>query len=253
MRKIAVVMTYYNRENQLRKTLETISETAHTDYEIVIVDDASEQPIKNLLRGPGINHVRIEPEDKTWTCPVVPYNMGILVALRNFSPDIVVIQNAECYHVSDVLMYANDHLANGNYISFACWNESRGSTDVFREIAQDDPLRTDGGTTGWYNHPVNARAFHFCNAYNAEDMRELNGFDERFKDGAGCDDDDLVRRLRALGRSIAFTDETLPFVVHQWHSRSHLNQEMYDRNQIVCSQIAREPGHRAQHIVTEDF
>ena len=250
MRKIAVVMAYYNREQQLVKTIKSIYKSAHDSFRIIVVDDASARV--PYIGGDVIHHIRVEPEEKTWTCPAVPYNMGIKYALDH-NPDIVVVQNAECYHVGDVLMYANDHLAD-NYISFACWNESPGSTDLLADIAKDDPFRTDGGTTGWYNHKRwNPRAFHFCNAYNAEDIRALNGFDERFKDGAGYDDNDLVRRLGVMGRGAVFTDETLPFVAHQHHDRGHVTNELYQKNQIVWGQIVTEPGYRAQHILTEDF
>jgi glycosyltransferase involved in cell wall biosynthesis len=251
MRKVVVVIAYFNREQQLVKTIKSICESEHNDTEVVVVDDASSRP--PYVGADILHHIRIEPEEKVWTCPVIPYNMGIKYAL-DLGAEIVIIQNAECYHWGDVCTYADVHLADNNYISFACWNESSGCTDLLAEIAQDDPFRTDGGTTGWYNHPKwNPRAFHFCNAYNAEDMRQLNGFDERFKDGAGYDDNDLVRRLQALGRPILFTDETQPFVAHQAHDRSHINQTLYQKNHVLYGSIMQEPGYRAQHIVTEDF
>ncbi len=253
-RKIVVVMAYFNRESLVRKTLETIYETAHTNYEIVIVDDASEQSIEDVFCDPGINHIRIPPKIKTWTCPVIPYNIGIARAFT-YDPDIIVLQMAESYHVGDVLMYANDHVTEDNYVSFACWGDYERTTDTFKDIENDDPFRTDGGSTGWYNHPKwRNRAFHFCNAYNTETLRDLNGFDERFKDGAGRDDDDLVRRLKAAGIAVLFTDETQPFAVHQWHDRDHLNEEMYQRNRVVYDSVVREnSGVRAQHVFTENF
>ena len=45
MKKIAIVMTYYDRWRQLQKTLETIAQTTHANYRIVLVDDASPEPI----------------------------------------------------------------------------------------------------------------------------------------------------------------------------------------------------------------
>jgi len=257
MRKIGVVMTYFDRWQQLGKTLATIARSQQADYHVIIVDDASAKLpyLPSMEAGAiyGAEVIRIDLPQKTWTEAVVPFNMGIARALR-WGADIIVLQNAECYHVGDVLMYANDHVTDGCYVSFACWNESRGCADVYAEIARDDPFRTDGGTTGWYNHPKwNPRAFHFCNAFSAEAMRKLNGFDERFKDGIGCDDNDLVRRLQALGQGIVFTDETKPFVVHQWHDRGHQSKAGYLRNEALYGQIMQELGYRAQHIATEDF
>lgn len=250
-RKIAIVMTYFNRERLLIKTLESIVESKHPGFRIIVVDDASMPPLPSSML--GMEFIRIKPSQKCWTCPVVPYNMGIARALEQ-DADIIILQNAECYHIGDVLMYANDNLADDTYISFACWNESRECVDVHAEIGRDDPFRTDGGSTGWYNHPRwNPRAFHFCNAYHAETLRELNGFDERFKDGAGTDDNDLVRRLGIAGICAHYTDETKPFVVHQWHSRGHLTEEMYQRNRLVYDTFGGNGIIKAQHILTEDF
>lgn len=244
-------MTYFNRKQQLGKTLATIVTSKHPDFHVIVVDDASTKPIQ--LGPMEAEVIYIEPRQKAWTEAVIPFNMGIARAL-DWGADVVMIQNAECYHVRDVLMYANDHVTDDRYVSFACWNERQGATDIFAEIAQDDPFRTDGGMTGWYNHPKwNARAFHFCNAYSASAMRKLNGFDERFKDGMAYDDVDMTRRLQMLGQDILFTDETLPFVVHQWHSRSHQSQALYRKNEALYSIIMQEPGYKAQHVVTEDF
>jgi glycosyltransferase involved in cell wall biosynthesis len=249
MRKIGVVIAYYNRAHLLRNTLKTIFTTEHTDYRIVIVDDASSEP----LDLPDVEIIRVDPHEKTWTCPVIPYNMGIA---RVLDADIIVIQNAECAHFGDVLMYANDLVTDTNYISFGCWSLAEGRTldDVWPDIIADNPLRTDGGGTGWYNHPRwNVRRFHFCMAMSKQTMLDLNGFDERFKDGAGYDDNDLVRRLSRMKRWFIMTNEYEPFVVHQWHDRDHVSEAGYQKNQALYLRIEQEENYRAHHILTGDF
>ena len=39
--KISVVMTYYKRIRELKNTLRSFRESAHNDFEVVIVDDAT--------------------------------------------------------------------------------------------------------------------------------------------------------------------------------------------------------------------
>lgn len=251
MKKIVIVMTYYDRERQMCKTLKTIYRSAHNNYSIIIIDDASPRPIETSA---DAHIIRIEPAEKRWSGIVVPFNIGIAHALT-LEPDIIIIQNPECAHIGDVLMYANNNVTDDNYISFGCWSLNKGLSldEVERSIAADDPFRTDGGSTGWYNHPRwNPRPFHFCTAMTADTMRQLNGFDERFKDGLGCDDCDLVRRLQIMMRGIIITDETEPFVVHQWHSRAYQTQEKYQHNTDVYNHIPKNT-YRAQHLITEDF
>jgi hypothetical protein len=89
---------------------------------------------------------------------------------------------------------------------------------------------------------------------SADNMRKLNGLDERFMHGRNCDDNDLVRRILNLGLKTIITDEHQPMVVHQWHPPS-ARHELGVINERVYGQIrGNEPNnYRAQHILTEDF
>jgi len=251
---IAVVITHYNREAQLLKTIKTIQETACTDYRIIVVDDASDHL-------PDVAHIRIEPEDKKWNDVVVPFNIGILAALRLTDSDIIIIQNAECYHFGDVLTYANDHVSDGTCVSFACWNLDNEYTDTDYNLLEIIKERQKDLTygTGWYNHPINARYLNFCNAYSRADMIALNGLDERFSDGVGCADNDLARRMLQMKLKILITDESKPFVVHQYHSRSW-QEDLYESGGAVDNEALfyhmrtnEAKNYRAQHILTENF
>lgn len=44
-RKISMIMAYYQRQTLLNKTLESIHTSANKDYELIIVDDASAEPL----------------------------------------------------------------------------------------------------------------------------------------------------------------------------------------------------------------
>jgi glycosyltransferase involved in cell wall biosynthesis len=247
-RRVAIVMTYYNREHQFRKTLETIKGSVHENFTVFVVDDASPEPLHEKLRDSRISHIRIEPEEKKWV-DVVPFNIGIGHALL-CEPDVLIIQNAECYHVGDVISFAAEHVDDDNWISYACWTLSEKATfeehDIHKIIKRCDPMK-DGII--WYNHPVwNPRRFHFCTALSPQTMVELNGFDERFMYGRGKDDNDFVRRISMLGKKCIATDEKEPFVVHQWHPPSAGPHD----NQQVWGEVRSGPA-RATHLVTEDF
>ena len=250
-KKTAVTMTYYNRSELFSRTLKTIKQSSHDDYRVVVVDDGStEDPL--VLDDSLVDVITVDPETKTWKMTVA-FNMAVVYALREYDPDIIIVQNAECYHVGDVLMYANDHVANGQCVSFACWNDEGRDPNVMKAIA-DDMDHTYG--CGWYNHPINPRCFNFCNAYSKHDMVLLNGMDERLKDGRGYADDDLVRRTHELKLRTLLTDETKPFVVHQYHSREHvIPTGLWNKNQaIYCAMKTNEgKNYTARHLVTEEF
>ena len=50
IKKISIVMSYHNRKSQLLTTLKTIKKSKHPNYEIIIVDDGSDEDhrIENL-------------------------------------------------------------------------------------------------------------------------------------------------------------------------------------------------------------
>ena len=91
MRKAVIVITYKDRNFQLNKTLETIYKTNHDNFEVVIVDDASEEEVKlnnSLKYYSNIHTIKISKEDKKGFSPVVAYNKAIEYAFT-FNPEII--------------------------------------------------------------------------------------------------------------------------------------------------------------------
>jgi GT2 family glycosyltransferase len=214
--KISIVMAYYNRRSQLLKTLESIRYFGNP--EIIIVDDASTERIDDIE---GINLVRIEPKDKWWiNGGSVQYNIGFAHA----TGDVIIIQNPECIHCGDILNYVME-LTLCNYFSFAAYSldyhleYTNYHLEALRRQVYSEPQRCQVAHHGWYNHSIHRpEALHFCCAIKRKDLKRIGGFDERFANGIGFDDNDLVRRIRKAGIKISIIDD--PFVIHQKHQRT---------------------------------
>ncbi len=121
--KISIVMAYYNRKQQTIFTLDTISKSKHQDYEVIIVDDgsSSENRLEDVIykyKFP-IKLIRIEPLNKKWINPCIPYNIGF----KHASGDIIIIQNPEVCYIGDIISYVNNQLYNKHdmYLSFRCF------------------------------------------------------------------------------------------------------------------------------------
>lgn len=242
---ISIVMSYHNRRNQLLKTLDSIRYFG--EPEIIIVDDASDERIEDL---PGIKVIRVEPKQKTWINPCIPFNMGFAKA----TGDVVIIQNPECIHVGDILGYTRN-LKKGTVFSHAAYSldyhleYNHYSPEGLKELIMNEPQRIQVAHHGWYNHSVyRPVGFHFCMAMMREDLEEIGGFDERFATGIGFDDDDLVRRIKKAGMGLKIVDD--PFVIHQKHARTDyhntwtrrmLNEDLYLRTE---GESARSPKNR---------
>jgi mannosyltransferase OCH1-like enzyme/GT2 family glycosyltransferase len=209
---ISIIMAFYQRQALLDKTLESIKTSSIKDYELILVDDASNEP----LVCDGAKIIRVNKRDKWYTCSGVAFNMG----LREATGDVIVIQNPECYHMGDILSYVEKNIQPNVYLSFGCYAINAEETVAFHNgimpILQNR-IFTGSDRNGWYNHtryrPV---AYHFCSAIMRKDLDRMGGFDERYARGVAFDDDDLIRRIKNRGMIVKIIDE--PYVIHQYHT-----------------------------------
>jgi hypothetical protein len=242
-----IVMTYYNRQQQLEKTLESFVQYYPYDFNVIIVDDGSVDDVV-LPKLPFKTSV-LKMRDKTWMIGDPAWNTGFKEALKT-NPDIIIIQNAECCHQGDILGYAKK-VTDETYISFGCY--SLGPCDKFKTINARH-INFDG-ENAWYNHPVYwPCGYHFCSAITTKNLIKLNGFDERFSFGLGYDDDYLLHQVKCLGLKIEITED--PFVFHQWHyNKPHPEdwQELMDKNRKLFEELSRGNEYRARHLITPDL
>ena len=209
-RTISIVMAFYNRQELLNKTLESLDKSSVKDYELIIVDDASAVP----LVCPRAKIIRVEKKDKWYNCSCVAWNRG----LREATGDIVILNSPECYHAGDILAYAQENLRPNLYLAFGCYAISKKETEDFQRgimPAIENHIINSGN--GWYNHsryrPV---AYHFCSAILRKDLDMIGGFDERYAYGVAFDDDEFIRTIRYMGMDVRIVDS--PYVIHQYHT-----------------------------------
>lgn len=255
MNKVVIVMTYFDRPYQLSRTLHSIVRTAYQHVEVVIVDDSSNQP-----PDVGLSNIRmkvIRTRHKRWTNPEPAYNVGIQEALDR-GADVVILQNAECYHVGDVVSAAAQ-VTDTNYISFPCFSINEKTTfrthDISALMMANDIGATADGQNAWYNHarhrPV---AYDFCSAITVKNIVELNGYDERFSAGWGYGDDYLLQRIKMMGLKVEIPN--LPLVVHQWHynyAGAANRKPLIERNRLLYLKLITEGQPKAKHLYTADF
>jgi len=243
---IAVVMAYHNREEQFLKTLESFMD--YRDIELFIVNDS--EPI-NLPELP-FDVTIIEIKGKHWINPGINFNIGFAEALKK-NPEAVIIQNPECYHMGDIVGCVRDCIADDNYLSFACYSLGKDQGIDFRDF--DNRTAVCNGDSAWYNHSkYRPEALHFCCAITPRNLRKINGFDERFGNGLGFEDNYLVHQIKTLKLRIDFIDD--PFVFHQYHydkKAFNFDQGLYDRTKRLCDRLKRNNIYRSEHLITKDL
>ena len=274
-KKISIVMAYFNRKDQLEMTLESIKKSKYLNKEIIIVDDNSrpnqrvELFIDNYRNHLDIKVITIKENEKNWVNPCIAYNKGIKIA----SGDIIVLQNPEVMHVGDCLSFINDNLNEKDWISFNCYGspnfqfneklKNKTSNEIFNNIYNiqfniggNSVKRDDIG--GWLNHyEKHIVAYHYLAAIHKSDIDSYldGGFNNKFKDSIGSDDDELIKRLIYYKFNFKTTkfENGKPFCVHLYHDKpeqlktldyrdnkkffieSCINMNMFPENDIVLA------------------
>jgi len=248
---ISIVTAYHNRKELFYQTLKSIEKSQFKDIELIAVDDcsSSEHRLEPYLdEFPFLKIIRLEQKDKWYINPCVPFNKGISKA----NGDIIVLQNPECLHVHDVLTYISENINDENYISISAYGLESRLTKLLPEHIKNGTLLDFFNTfpqrpyrgydmSGWYNHSIYRPVhFHFCSAITRNNMKKLNGFDERFAYGIAYDDDEIVARIRILGLKLHI--ENSVSVIHQYHAsgwNSPNAGQLCDLNRLLIDNYTR--------------
>lgn len=223
--KISIVMTAYQRSEQLRNTLESIrKQTVQPDQVILVEDGVSfdSEKTQQYCQDFGVEyHQRMNRPGPTEICSSIPINIGIK---RSFG-EILVLQCSECMYESKdgleklVVPVIEDPFVTTN--------------------PQVRALNADGSFITWFIHETeNPRFLNFCQALRREWAIRVGGFDERYC-GFGWEDNDFEDRLVAQGL-IQKRVDTL--VSHQYHpfcgteSTENYNKSLYD---VTCAAIQK--------------
>jgi GT2 family glycosyltransferase len=243
--EISIVTSYYNRRPQFLKTLEVLNKHPNKNFEVIVVDDASDEEhrLEDCLDFSfETTLIRIDPEHKTYRNPCVPFNIGFTHARG----EKIIIQNPECLHAGDLITVAQN-IKENEYISFHCYSFDDGLTNQLLHVDISSipfhdltaQLRASifslpqvscdqQYAPSWFNHvDIRPTKFHFASAILAKDLKDLGGFDERYALGVGWDDNEFRDRIIKKGMNVEFSNE---IVIHQWHGMG--NYQASDSNKL---------------------
>jgi GT2 family glycosyltransferase len=259
--KISIATSYYNRKPQFINTLKTIQRSAKIDdVELIVVDDcSSEQHQLHDIpeKFPFVKVITLKSEDRWYTNPCVPFNK----AIKEATGDVIVLQNPECLHVGDILSDIVNKVTDKNYLTYGVYSINEQISKHLYDLPYDHehifsmiksqimPMNNVNyvheGHACWYNHSIYRPAgYHFVSAMLKSNMDKLNGFDERYSNGIGFDDDEFLYRVKLLGLNVEIHDE--PFAIHQWHysennffAKSQNVQQSIQKNQQLFHNVTQ--------------
>lgn len=183
--KISVCMPYWNRPDELARSVEMYDRVyPDLDIQISVCDDGSlipPQPTEKMC-------VTSLPQKGYALNPCVPINH----AVRNATRDVIVLTNPEVEHREPVLYRMLEALTGPNdYVMTGCRDTRRGDWYAGPEA----PLAPIGG-----RQPIPPQTtLHFCVMFHKALFERAGGFDEEFRRVPGCDDNSWLWQLYALG------------------------------------------------------
>ncbi len=202
---VSIVTTTFNRAPLLEKTLESFAYQQFKDYEVIVVDDGTDQETPALCGRSWpfpLGYVRLDRvKQPGYGNPAYPNNVGIRLA----QADTIILQNAEVMHSrQEVILSLLGCVEDNNAV-----------------FAQVHAMNADGGGGQWYCHKTfSPRPFFFCGAIRKKWFDDLRGFDEHRFPGYGFDDVQFADRLTARGVRFDFTAIE---VAHQFHGYSYVH------------------------------
>lgn len=192
---ISVCMPYWQRQKALDKSLAAYARL-YEWIEISICDDGSPEPVQ----APGCT-VTTLPAKTVGLNPCVPMNH----AVRASSGDVVVLTNPEIEHREDVLGGMLAMLEGpDDYVTVSC----RDVNGMWLAGPKVDYTKN-----GRLPVPEGAH-FHFCAMLSRELFERVGGFDEGYRNGRSCEDNDWLWSLDAAGAKFKLA----PGVV--WHHQT---------------------------------
>jgi hypothetical protein len=216
---ISVCMPYWQRQAELDRSLAAYARIyPGMGLEISIADDGSPQAVV----APDCIVTRL-PAKVLGLNPCVPIN----AAVRASSGDVIVLTNPEVEHREDVFTAMHALLEHADdYVTVAC-RDVNGMWLAGPEV--------DYTTHGRLPVPAGAH-FHFCAMLTRELFDRVGGFDEAYRHGRSCEDNDWLWSLESAGARF----RTAPGTV--WHHQTpHSYQGVHATNR---DRLVSKWGHR---------
>jgi hypothetical protein len=185
--KISLLLPYWNRQAAADKALESLRKYSHIDLEIIVVDDGSPVPF-SAPEGMAVKVIRM-PDKAEPKSPVTCWNEAAKAA----TGDVLVLSCIEVVHEEPILEELTRDIGKDDYVLASAWcpEEQKWHTHSSVEVP-DCPKGTGLG---------------FCAAIRPELYWRAGGFDEAYREGAGYEDRDWIKRLIHVGADFKIRDD----------------------------------------------
>ena len=227
MINFSIILPYYNRKSLLINTLGSFVKfySKRNDLEIIIIDDGSsvEHKLDDAIK--KFNTLKIKlinlgsKKNKMQVNPCYPYNVGV----RNSSGKILILSSPETFHTTDMFEITNnfEKLNDSSYLLLSVFCST--SNELTESIIENNFIINDNNREkllsnvnkdkfnneygSWYLHSIFRKTdLNFFSCITRKTYYDLCGFDERYRNGTGYDDNEFLNRLKNMADKFIYYD-----------------------------------------------
>ncbi|MHC4828206.1 MAG: glycosyltransferase, partial [Planctomycetota bacterium] len=198
--RISVVVCSYNGGKTIRQCCEGLSKLEYPDFEVIAVDDGSQDDTAKVAEEYASRVIRTENKGLSSA-----RNTGLAAA----TGDIVAFIDDDAYPDRDWLSYLAATFTSSSHVAVGGPNAKAPGDGEFADCVAHAP----GNPTHVLLTDEEAEHLPGCNmAFRREALEAVGGFDRRFR--VAGDDVDICWRLRERGWTLAFSP-----AAQVWHHR----------------------------------
>lgn len=213
---LSIIIPYWNRNELLNKTLDSFEIYEDLEFEVIVVDDGSPEPPSIAPHGFPIEIVSL-PQKTDLKNPCLPWNTGV----KRSKYDTVVLTHAEIRHEKPVFPKMIEELkerGERGYVLASCWDVS-GRWYCYPNYKGPKADRIPEGF-----------GLNFCAMMNKAFFKEIGGFDEIYRDGAGYEDNDFAWTIHKNGGNVIIRPD---LVVNHYRTNVNWGAKRFNRNKRI--------------------
>ena len=234
---VSIVILYRDRQEQIVHTLESIARQNYAPLEVIVVEDGDDGVMAATAKQFGVRHLKfprgeevLSSKHQYWTKNPPFGNLCILrnEGLREASHDIVIFQDAEVKHDTNVIGELAEVVAGRQRLLLQA---------TLKYMKED-------GSFWWRSHPVHDpcpgagwRHIGSANCIQKATVRAMGGFEELFA-GYGYDDDYFYYQLVKNDIALQVTPDVV--CTHQWHTGIPFDHPTGHANRAIIQRLMHE-------------
>ena len=189
--------------------MESLNNQIDNSFEVVFIDSGSDKPCAHKVQNITSQYT---------FCKYIYVNTQNLIWNKSYALNIGALNSkGQIYLIADIDLIFESHFIerikllnfNSNFYNYTCYYLPKGYNFIFDNwsVISLKQYRNSGKAPGL----LIVSKIHFL---------EINGYDEYYQQW-GIEDDDMVKRLKALGVLQIYLDENKYISLHQWHPENH--------------------------------